>query len=167
MPDTRWHASTAGRRHRRSTAPQVDGTAGRRHRRSTAPQVRRSGAADGRPALTVNPRPGRYPATVGTAVTDNISGHRFEVRVDGELAGFASYRPGAGQYTITHTEVQPRFAHQGVGTVLVREAMQQARDRGLAVVPACSFVTRYLHDHPYDLELVPAADRARLGLPTD
>lgn len=98
-------------------------------------------------------------------VVDDPAGHRFELRVDGAVAGFAAYRAGEGVVTLTHTEVDPAYEGQGLGSVLVRGALDQLRERGVGVRPACPFVRRYVERHPEHLDLVPAADRERYGLP--
>ena len=100
-----------------------------------------------------------------TEVTDNPADKRFELRTDGQVAGYAAYRPGDAAVTITHTEVDSAYEGQGLGLVLVQGALDQLRERGVALVPQCPFVRRFLEKHEDYLDLVPAADRDRFGLP--
>lgn len=101
------------------------------------------------------------------SVVDDPTGQRFELRVDGAVAGFAAYRAGDPVVTLTHTEVDPAYEGQGLGSVLVRGALDQLGGRGAQVRPACPFVRSYIERHPDYLDLVPAADRERYGLPGD
>ena len=76
------------------------------------------------------------------AVADNAGEHRYEVRIGGELAGFAQYRLRPGPIAFIHTEVEGRFEGQGLGGKLIAFALDDVRERGLAVLPICPFVTR-------------------------
>src|SRR4051812_19324387 len=90
-------------------------------------------------------------------VSDNPAESRFEIYCDAELAGFAEYDGSHlddGRIVFTHTEVDPRFEGHGVGGRLVRFALDDARARGLAVVPSCPFVRRYIREHPAYKDLV-------------
>ena len=91
---------------------------------------------------------------------------RFEIHVDGRLAGFAQYRlKDAGLIVFTHTEIDDAFEGRGLGSTLIRAALDAARSRGLAVRPDCPFVRAYIARHPDDyLDLVPVELRPRLGL---
>lgn len=91
-------------------------------------------------------------------------GGRFEIRSDGELAGFAAYRAAPGRITFTHTEIADGFAGRGLGGVLVRAALDAARSRGQAVYPECPFVRSWIAKHPDYADLVPAGEHARYGL---
>ncbi|TQS30377.1 GNAT family N-acetyltransferase [Microbispora sp. KK1-11] len=98
-------------------------------------------------------------------VADNPEASRFEITVDGALAGFADYRLNGPRISFTHTEIDPAFEGRGLGSTLVRAALDAARDAGLSVLPFCPFVQRYIKRHPDDyLDLVPADQRARFSL---
>ncbi|WP_204013307.1 GNAT family N-acetyltransferase [Sphaerimonospora thailandensis] len=87
-------------------------------------------------------------------VADNPEESRYEIRVDGVLAGFADYRPRPGRIVITHTEIGEEFGGRGLGGTLVREALDSARAAGLTVTPLCGFVAEYIRRHPEYQELV-------------
>lgn len=97
---------------------------------------------------------------------DNAKLGRFELHVDDELAGFATYSVSDGVMTLPHTEVQPRLRGRGLASILVRDALGMAREQGLAVFPSCPFVSQYIAVHREYLPLVPADQRARFGLDT-
>lgn len=99
-------------------------------------------------------------------VTDASAASRYEIREDGALAGFAAYRLEGRTITFHHTEVGPEFGGRGLALDLVSYALADARERGLAVVPLCPYVRRVISRAPERyLDLVPAGERARLGLP--
>jgi uncharacterized protein len=83
------------------------------------------------------------------SVHDNPGANRFEAYVDGELAGFSVYVLSEGQITFTHTEVDDAFEGHGVGSALVREALDHVRATGgLRVKPLCPFVREWIEKHP-------------------
>lgn len=87
-------------------------------------------------------------------VTDVPERHRFEITSDGELAGFAEYRLSDGVVELPHTVVDDAFEGQGIGSTLVRHALDSARERGLRVVPSCPFVKGWIDKHPDYADLV-------------
>ncbi|WP_308250358.1 GNAT family N-acetyltransferase [Sphaerisporangium fuscum] len=90
-------------------------------------------------------------------VSDNAEAARFEITVDGRLAGFAEYRRRPGRLVFTHTEIGDEFEGQGLGSRLVREALDSVRAEGLSIVPLCRFVRRYVERHPEYQDLVAEA----------
>jgi predicted GNAT family acetyltransferase len=98
-------------------------------------------------------------------VEDAPSRGRFEISVDGQVVGTATYHVDAGVMTLPHTEVSPAVAGRGLGTVLVAAVLAAARERHLSVLPYCSFVRHYLQQHPADHDLVRPDDRPHFGLP--
>ena len=102
---------------------------------------------------------------MAATVTDNREKSRFEIRVDGRLAGFAEYRLRQYRVTFTHTEVDDDHEGEGLGSTLARAALDAAAEAGLAVHPACPFMAEYIRRHPDDyLSLVPEGVRERYGL---
>jgi uncharacterized protein len=93
-------------------------------------------------------------------VTDAPERRRFEVTVDGELAGFLVYRAKKGLLALIHTEVEDRFEGHGLGGRLARFALDQARGQGLDVLPFCPFVNDWMKRHREYVDLVPAQYRA-------
>lgn len=87
-------------------------------------------------------------------ITDNAQLSRFEIHEDGVLAGFAAYERHPDQLVITHTEVEPEFEGQGIGSALARGALDHVRKDGLTVVPKCAFVKGWIEKHPDYQDLV-------------
>jgi len=73
--------------------------------------------------------------------------HRYEIRVDGELAGFTQYLDRDAQRVFYHTEVDEAFAGQGLASVLVRQALTETREAGRRVVPVCPYVAKFVQRH--------------------
>lgn len=90
---------------------------------------------------------------------------RYEMEVGDEVAGFALFRPRPnGVLAFVHTEVDDRFAGQGLASKLIRFALDDVRERGERVLPYCPFVRRFLAEHPEDRDLVPRDRRAEFDL---
>lgn len=96
-------------------------------------------------------------------VSENGAKHRYEISVNGALAGFAQYVDHGNVRTFVHTEIDPAYEGQGLGGQLVGQALDDARKNGLAVVPVCPFVRAFIKSHPAYAELVPVEERARLA----
>ncbi len=104
------------------------------------------------------------PDSADAVVADNPEQQRYEISVDGDLAGFVQYRARPGLIAFIHTEIDDAFEGQGLGGRLVSFALDDARRRELEVLPFCPFVNGYIERHPEYAELVPAAQRERFGL---
>jgi len=90
---------------------------------------------------------------MSAAVRDNPTLHRFELEAHAHTA-VAYYRLAPGVITFTHTEVEPALRGRGIGSALVRGALEAARDRGLKVAATCPFVSAYLGKHPEFADLL-------------
>lgn len=97
-------------------------------------------------------------------VQDQRDVDRYEVTVDGTPAGVLTYRLETEHIAFPHAVVYPEFGGQGVGSALAAYALDDARTRGLAVLPDCPFLSAYIEKHPEYLDLVPAELRRRYGL---
>lgn len=87
-------------------------------------------------------------------VTDRPEELRYEIEVDGEVAGFLLYRREPGVLELVHTDVDPRSEGKGVGAALVQGTLDDVRARGLKVRPFCPFVRAYLRRHPEYEDLI-------------
>jgi uncharacterized protein len=82
-----------------------------------------------------------------SAVVDNPTARRFELRVDGELAELV-YRFDGDRMVLIHTEVPVSQEGKGLGGQLVRAAVDHAEVRGIILVPRCPFARGWLERHP-------------------
>jgi uncharacterized protein len=89
---------------------------------------------------------------------------RYELSIDGEVAGFTTYRTRPGLIAFIHTEVEERFQGRGFADRLIRFALEDARARGLAVLPFCPFVKAFIERNREFEALVPDAYRGQFGL---
>lgn len=103
------------------------------------------------------------PGAQHVVVADNPSASRFEILVDGELAGFATYRDLRSGRAFDHTEIAAEYEGLGLASQLIRHALDDARAAGRKVLPFCPFVRAYIERHPDYLDLVEAPKRFRLG----
>ena len=85
--------------------------------------------------------------TMSSPVRQNTAQSRFELDAEGHTA-VAYYRLADGVMTFTHTEVAPAIEGRGIGSRLVRGALEHARTQGFRVRPRCSFVGQYIARHP-------------------
>ena len=86
------------------------------------------------------------PAVMRAMVRDNPLLGRYEMPVDNDVA-FITYRRTAGVVTMLHAAVPSRLSGRGIGTSLVRGALDLARAEGSKVVPLCSFVAAFIDRH--------------------
>ena len=80
-------------------------------------------------------------------VDNNEKLQRFEVFADEQLVGLADYVRNGDAVVFIHTEVSPAMGGDGVGTALIKAALDEVRDRGLTAVPICPFVVNYIDKH--------------------
>ncbi len=97
------------------------------------------------------------------AVTNNESAGRFEAAIDGHVA-FTEYRVLESGVLFPHTLVPEEMEGRGVGSALVREALDWVRGRGLKVMPVCTFVANWIRRHPEAHDLVHPDYRTALGI---
>jgi hypothetical protein len=97
-------------------------------------------------------------------VRRNGDEERYEIDVDGRVGGFTVYRERPGLVAFMHTEVDEQLEGQGVGSRLIASALDDSRERHLAVLPFCPFVNGYIQRHREYADLVPEEYRSHFGL---
>ncbi|HEX6359564.1 GNAT family N-acetyltransferase [Actinophytocola sp.] len=75
------------------------------------------------------------------------SGHHYEIRVDGELAGLTQFRDREDQRVFYHTEIAGTFRGKGMSAVLIAAALDDTRAADMRIVPVCPAVAKYLTKH--------------------
>jgi predicted GNAT family acetyltransferase len=86
--------------------------------------------------------------TATLSVRDNREELRYELVRGGEVLGFLLYRIEPDAVVLVHTDVDPAHEGQGLGSVLVKGALDDLRERGVRAVPLCPFVRAYIRRHP-------------------
>ena len=84
----------------------------------------------------------------------NEAQSRYELHLDGKLAGHADYRKHGDVVEFTHTETHKAFEGQGVGSKVAAFALEDVRRCGLKADPRCPFIAKYIEKHPEYTDLV-------------
>lgn len=88
-----------------------------------------------------------YTDKTGATVTVELadSHEAFEIRdSSGRIAGHAHFREIDGERVFHHTEVGEEFGGRGLGTALVRGAVEATRGEGISIVAVCPMVKAFL-----------------------
>jgi predicted GNAT family acetyltransferase len=93
-------------------------------------------------------------------VADVPERSRYEITVDGTLAGFADYRPRPDRLVITHSEIADAYQGRGLAGRLTGAALDDIRAKGLLVTPLCPYTASYIRKHPEYADLVDEKHRA-------
>jgi predicted GNAT family acetyltransferase len=80
-------------------------------------------------------------------IVNNREKQRYELAVDGHVAA-TYYGIENGIITFIHTEVPPELGGKGIGSKLIKGALDQVRAEGLKVIAQCPFVKAYIDKHP-------------------
>ncbi len=92
--------------------------------------------------------------STGVRVSNNEAKSRYVATFDGGPAGIAAYERSADTIIFTHTVVDEAIEGRGVGSTLIRHALDDARKQDLTVVLECGFVAAFIDDHPEYRDLV-------------
>lgn len=100
-----------------------------------------------------------------TEVRNNAEKNRFEIIIDGEVAGFSEYHQAPHELrSFLKTEVDSAYRGQGLGKQLIESALQSTREAGLGVLPYCPAFQDFIAKNPDYLDLVPEARREEFEL---
>jgi uncharacterized protein len=86
-------------------------------------------------------------------VVNNEAHQRFELAVEGHLAA-TYYKLSDGVITFVHTDVPAELGGKGVGSALVKGALDQVRAGGLKVIAQCPFVKAFIDKHTEYVDLL-------------
>jgi predicted GNAT family acetyltransferase len=84
-------------------------------------------------------------------VVDTGSGagsSRFELRRDGELVSYATYRADGAVVVVPHVETLRQHRGNGLADRLLAGVVEILREDGRTIVPLCRFAAGYFRDHP-------------------
>jgi len=93
----------------------------------------------------------------GVAVRRNDAQERYEILVDGVVAGHLETKERPSAVILLHTETDPAMRGRGLGSRLVTGVLEDLRSKGKRVLVRCPYVRTFIDEHPEyaDLE-VPA-----------
>jgi predicted GNAT family acetyltransferase len=100
------------------------------------------------------------------SVMDNPRASQFELRVNGVLAGYVTYRDARSGRAFEHTVIATEYQGMGLASQLIRSALNEARATGRTVLPLCPFVRSFIQRHPAYVDLVGQPQRFGLTLHT-
>jgi predicted GNAT family acetyltransferase/glutaredoxin len=87
-------------------------------------------------------------------VRDSRGESRYELVREGEVIGHATYRLEGDRLVVPYVEVDPQHEGRGYGSTLCAGLLDDARARGLTVVPSCPFLAWYMERNPVQLHSV-------------
>lgn len=91
-------------------------------------------------------------------VRRNDDRSRYELTAGGLLA-VCEFNRLSSAVMFTHTEVPEALEGRGVGSSLVRGALDDVRAQGLEVIPLCPFVAAFIRRHREYMDLVSPVSR--------
>jgi uncharacterized protein len=94
-------------------------------------------------------------------VDRNDARSRYEGRCGGELVSLVDYVLRGETMIIIHTGTEHRFRGNGFAGQVTQAALDDARDRGLQVVPRCPFTADFIAQHPGYSDLLEGSGAAR------
>ena len=81
-------------------------------------------------------------------IRDEREEGRYTAYLKGQRIGYATWVKVHDTVVLPHTEVNPEWNGQGIGSMLARKAFDDARADGLTVLPFCPFMKRWAELHP-------------------
>jgi predicted GNAT family acetyltransferase len=81
---------------------------------------------------------------------------RYELVLDGRVAAYADYELRGEVVVLPHTVTDPAHRGQGLAAQVVQFALEDVRDAGRTVVPACWYVAQFIDGHQEFADLVAA-----------
>ena len=79
---------------------------------------------------------------------DNFALQQYEFRISDLIPRIEYIKTKNGEIYLTHTEVPSALEGKGVGSSLVRLALEDIERQQLRLVPLCPFVAGYVQKHP-------------------
>ena len=87
-------------------------------------------------------------------ITNNTAESRFEITVDGKLAGFTDYQDKCNVRNFNHTEVFEEFRGRGLSKPLIKFSLDHARENDLQILPTCPAYEKFLQKNEEYQDLV-------------
>ena len=96
-------------------------------------------------------------------IRNNTDAHRYELNVDG-LTATVAYNLTGPNLMITETLVPMALEGRGIASRMARHVTDDARERGLVILPVCTFFGHFFQKHPDQADVVHPDYRKALGL---
>lgn len=78
---------------------------------------------------------------------DNEESNQYEFYIEG-LVPRIEYIKAKGKIFLTHTEVPASLEGKGIGSALIKAALEDVKKKDLTLIPLCVFVAGYIKKHP-------------------
>ena len=78
---------------------------------------------------------------------DNTEAKQFEFHI-GDHIPRIEYIRAKSKIFLTHTEVPKELEGKGIGSAIIKSALEQVEKEDLVLVPLCPFVAGYIKKHP-------------------
>jgi predicted GNAT family acetyltransferase len=96
-------------------------------------------------------------------IRNNADARRYELDVEG-LSATVAYNLTGPHLMITETLVPTALEGRGIASRLARHVVEDARKRGLVILPVCTFFGHFFQKHPEQADVVHPDYRKALGL---
>lgn len=87
-------------------------------------------------------------------VSLNTDKNRFELQLDDAIAVIEFDKIEPNILDLTHTEVPSELSGKGIGSKLVKGALQYIKENNLKLIPSCPFIQKYISNHDEWSDLV-------------
>lgn len=77
-----------------------------------------------------------------------IKEDKIELIQEDKVVGKIEFVKDDNELTITHTIVNPLFRGQGIAKILMEKVIELAKEKGLKIIPVCSYATSYFEKNP-------------------
>ena len=95
-----------------------------------------------------------------TDVVHRPDTQRYEILLDGQVAGYVTYQQAHGHLVLDHTKVKPAFEGRGLAGQLATGTFEDLRSRGLRAEPRCEFMAAWVAKHPEYCDVIVPAENA-------
>lgn len=79
---------------------------------------------------------------------DNSTKNQYEFHVGNLIPRIEYIKSVNGEIYLTHTEVPFGLSGRGIGSQLVRKALEDVENQDLRLIPLCPFIASYIRKNP-------------------
>lgn len=83
-----------------------------------------------------------------------IKEDKIELIQEDKVVGKIEFVKDNNELTITHTLVNPLFRGQGIAKILMEKVIELSKEKGLKIIPVCSYAVSYFEKNKEYKELL-------------
>jgi len=87
-------------------------------------------------------------------VAEDVDASRFELKRNGEVLSFATYRAHDANLIVPHVETAPQHQGNGYAAQLMEGLLATIRSSGRTITPLCPFAASHIRSNPQHRDLV-------------